>query len=189
MRHASLGAELAEGTGFLASLHAQEERLRALDGVNVLALRPGWYFENFAAALPAIEEHGVYADAIAPDVAVPMVATRDVGAIAAEALRTPAWEGFAVREVVGTEISFAGATRIVGERIGHPGLEYVQPPGPEIVEALIASGFAPDSARLYVELGQALSDRRVRAHERRLLADATSLDQFAAGLEPAPQAA
>jgi len=155
--------------------------------VNVLALRPGWYFENFAAALPAIEEHGVYADAIAPDVAVPMVATPDVGAIAAEALRTREWEGFAIREVVGIEVSFAAATRIVGERIGRPALEYVRPPDSEMIEALVAGGFASDSARLYVELGRALSHRRVRAQEARRLVDATSLDQFAARLALVPE--
>ena len=36
----SVGADLPEGTGPIAGLHAQEERLRRLPDVNVLILRP-----------------------------------------------------------------------------------------------------------------------------------------------------
>src|SRR5262249_36151981 len=43
----SMGADLSEGTGVIAGLHAQEERLKKIDGVNVLLLRPVSFFENF----------------------------------------------------------------------------------------------------------------------------------------------
>ena len=42
----SLGADVAEGTGPIAGLHAQEQRLRRLSAVNVLILRAGYFFEN-----------------------------------------------------------------------------------------------------------------------------------------------
>ena len=45
----SLGGELPDGTGPIAGLHAQEERLRRLRDANVLILRPGYFFENFYA--------------------------------------------------------------------------------------------------------------------------------------------
>ena len=47
----SVGADLPAGTGPIAGLHAQEERLRKL-GVAVLLLRPGYFFENLHASLP-----------------------------------------------------------------------------------------------------------------------------------------
>ena len=42
----SAGADLDEGTGVIAGLHAQEERLKQLEGTNVLLLRPVSFFEN-----------------------------------------------------------------------------------------------------------------------------------------------
>jgi uncharacterized protein YbjT (DUF2867 family) len=79
----SIGADLADGTGPIAGLHAQEERLRLLQGVNVLILRPGAFFENFRAALHLIKSQGINGGAVAPDLRMPMIATRDIGDVAA----------------------------------------------------------------------------------------------------------
>jgi nucleoside-diphosphate-sugar epimerase len=46
----SQGAEHASGTGPIAGLHAQENRLREL-GIDVAVLRPAYFFENFHASL------------------------------------------------------------------------------------------------------------------------------------------
>src|SRR5919106_3125120 len=89
----SIGGELASGNGFIASLHRQERRLRALDGVNLMFLRPGAFFENFYAALATIRNEGVLADSVAPEAKVPMIATADVAAVAAEALLERSWSG------------------------------------------------------------------------------------------------
>jgi uncharacterized protein YbjT (DUF2867 family) len=45
----SVGAELAEGSGPIAGLHAPEQRLRRLPMVSVHVLRAGYFFENFTA--------------------------------------------------------------------------------------------------------------------------------------------
>jgi len=55
----ALGGELASGNGFITSLHRQERRLRALDRVNLMILRPGAFFEGFYAALDTIRHEGV----------------------------------------------------------------------------------------------------------------------------------
>src|SRR5262245_34964090 len=115
----SVGADQASGTGPIAGLHAQEERLRGLDGVNVLALRPGYFFENFYGSLPGIKHQGVLGDAVAPGTVLPMIATRDIGAAAAQALRSRDWSGFVVRELLGPrDLTQPEVARIIGERIG-----------------------------------------------------------------------
>ena len=123
----SLGADLSEGNGVVAGLHAQEERLRRLGGVNVLLLRPVSFFENFYNSLALIKHEGINGDSVAPDVAVPMVATRDIADAAARALKGRDWNGVVVRELLGPrDLSHVEATRIIGERIGKPDLQYVQ---------------------------------------------------------------
>ncbi len=62
----SIGADMSSGTGFVVSLHDQEQRLRQLEDTNVMALRPGSFFENFYAALEMIEEQAINGDAVAP---------------------------------------------------------------------------------------------------------------------------
>lgn len=162
----SVGADVPAGTGFIASLHAQERRLRALPGVDLVVLRPGLFLENFAAALGTVRELGVLVDAVAPDVPVPMVATRDVAAVAAAELRGGDGAGGdgpgGVRELLGPcDLTHAEVARVLGAALGLPDLAYVQLPDAEMAEVLRGAGFSPDAAALHVELGRALSDGTV----------------------------
>jgi len=158
----SIGADVAAGTGFVAALHEQEERLAALDAV--LVLRAGAFYENFGDALEMVRAAGVIADAVDPDVAVPMVATRDVAAEAADALLARDWTGTVVRELHGPrDLSYAEATAILGARIGLPDLPYARLPDAELVGVLHQAGFSAEAAALHVELGRAISDGTVVA--------------------------
>jgi uncharacterized protein YbjT (DUF2867 family) len=158
----SIGADVPAGTGFVAALHEQEQRLSTLDAV--LVLRPGSYYENFGDALEMVRAAGVIADAVDPDVAVPMVSVRDVAAAAADALLARDWTGTEVRELHGPrDLTYAEATAILGARIGHPDLPYVRLPDAELVEVLHQAGFSAEAAALHVELGRAISDGTIVA--------------------------
>ncbi|MGH8433719.1 MAG: NAD(P)H-binding protein [Pseudomonas sp.] len=187
----SVGADLPSGTGPIASLYAQEARLREVEGANVLILRAGALFENFYGALGLIKQQGINADAVAADVAIPMIATRDVADVAAKALMARNWSGVLVRELLGPrDLSYAEATRILGARIGKPELAYVQLSYGELAEALQQAGFSENLASLYAELAQAISERRVRAREARKPENTTPtrFEDFAEELAGAYQA-
>ena len=158
----SIGGELASGNGFIASLHRQERRLRALDRANLMILRPGAFFEGFYAALDTIRHEGVVADSVAPEAKVPMIATADIAAVAAGALRARNWSGVVVRELIGPrELTYTEAAAAIGAAIGQPDLQYLQLPDEELVAILTeAAGFSPDFAALFVEFNQALSEGR-----------------------------
>jgi uncharacterized protein YbjT (DUF2867 family) len=155
----SIGAEVPAGTGFIASLHDQEQRLRRLTGIDLLLLRPGMFFESITAAVDVARALGVNADAVAPEVPVPMIATRDVAAVAAEVLVARDWNGAQVRELHGPcDLTYTEATSILGAAIGLPDLQYVRLPDAEMADALVQAGFSRDCAELHVEMGRALSD-------------------------------
>lgn len=159
----SVGADLASGTGLIAGLHAHEKRLRRLDKTNLLLLRPVSFFENFYDALGLIKAEGINADSVAADLAVPMVASRDVADIAAKALAARDWRGVVVRELLGPrDLSHSEATRILGEVIGRPGLEYVQLSYAEQEKALVQAGLSESFARLYVEMTRAFNEGKVQ---------------------------
>lgn len=125
-----------------------------------------------------ISEHGAYADAVAPDVPIPMIATRDVAAVAAQALATRDRTGTVVRELLGPrDLSYAEATAILGARLALPDLAYVRLPDDEMVAALRRAGFSVTAAALHVELGRALSNGTVVSRHGRM-PDTTTPTRF-----------
>ena len=164
----SLGADLAEGTGPIAGLHAQEKRLRRLSGVDVLVLRPAYFFENFFDTMGLVKHQGINGGPIAPDLPFPMIATRDIAEVAARALRQRDWHGVVVRELLGErDLTFAEATRIIGAQIGKPDLSYVQFPYPDFTASLVQMGISPNVAGLYAEMARAVNEGRVKSREGR----------------------
>jgi uncharacterized protein YbjT (DUF2867 family) len=159
----SIGAELSHGNGPVASLHQQEQRLLSIRGIDLLLLRPGAFFENLDEAPAMIQAQGVLADAYAPDVPVPMVATAEVAQVAAEALLRRDWSGPTVRQVLGPrEVSHVEVARIIGERIGRRDLQYVQMDYGTWTDVLIASGVSPAVAPILTELVRSINEGRVK---------------------------
>lgn len=159
----SLGADLGHGTGLIAGLHAQEERLARIDGLNVTLLRPASFFENLTDQVGRVEQEGVLADSVAPDLPIPMIATRDVADAAVAALTARDGKGVVARELLGPrDLTHDEVARILGTRIGPPGVRYVRLSDAEMVEALTGSGCSASFARLYVEMTRAFNEGRVR---------------------------
>jgi uncharacterized protein YbjT (DUF2867 family) len=187
----SVGADLPSGTGPIAGLHAQEERLRGLANVNVLILRPAYFFENFYETLGLIKHQGINGGALAPDVAMPMIATRDIADAAARALRARDFRGFTVKELLGPrDLSLSEGTRILGARIGKPDLKYVQFPYADFVKALVGMGLSESVASLLSEMDQALNEGKVKSVEGRREENTTPtrFEDFALELERAYRA-
>ena len=125
----------------------RRRRLRRLPGVNVLFLRPGYFFENFYESLSLIKHQGINGGAVAPDLRLPMIATRDIADVAGLALKARDWTGAVVRELLGPhDITFAEATRIIGEHIGKPDLKYVQFPYADFASSLVQAGISTNVA-------------------------------------------
>ncbi len=108
------------------------------------------------------------------DLLLPMIATQDIAAAAAEHLLKLDFSGHQTRELQGQRnINYAEAARIVGAAIGKPDLNYVQLPNQQFIEALTTMGFSSSFAGLMVEMTDALNDARMRALEPRSAANTT----------------
>ncbi len=175
----SLGAELPEGTGPIAGLHDVEQRLEPL-GLDLLVLRPGYFYENFFSALPLIKHQGINGGGFAPDTPIPMIATPDIGLAAAEAL-AGGFRGVRVRELLGPrDYTMTETTRILSQKIGRPDLRYVQFPDRDFADALVRARFSPGSAAALVEMAHAFNEGRVRSLQgrNRLTTTATTFETF-----------
>jgi len=96
----SIGAEQPQGTGVIATNHLTEQRLRQL-GTPLTVLRASYFMENWAGAINSVLTQGILPSFLSPlHRRIPMVATQDIGEVAAQALceqwagsRTIALEG------------------------------------------------------------------------------------------------
>jgi uncharacterized protein YbjT (DUF2867 family) len=178
----SLGAELPSGTGPVVGLHRGEEKLKALPGLDLLFLRPGFFYENHFGALGLVKSQGLNGGATAPDVPVVQIAAHDVGEAGARALLAKDFSGVSFRDLYGPrDLSMAEATRILGSKIGKPDLKYAQFPDDGVVGGLKGAGFSENVARLFVEMSHAFNARKVVAHQPRTPANtgATTFEAFA----------
>ncbi|HEX6731484.1 MAG TPA: NAD(P)H-binding protein [Pyrinomonadaceae bacterium] len=176
----SVGADLSDGTGLIAGLHSQEERLKKLTDTNILFLRPVSFFENFQQSLPLIKDQGIVVDSVAADLPVPMIATQDIADEAVKALKARDWKGVAVRELLGQrDLSHAEATRIIGESIGRPNIMYIHAPDDEVVSALEEAGLSTEFARSYVEMTRAFNEGRIQPRRTAENTTPTRFEDFA----------
>jgi uncharacterized protein YbjT (DUF2867 family) len=164
----SYGAELPSGTGPIAGLYRQEKRLASVHGLNVLALRAAYFFENHFMSLPLIKHQGINGSAIKGDLAFAQVATGDIGDVAAQALRARDFKGSAIREMLGPrDLSLDEETRIIGAAIGKPDLKYVQFPYEAALDGMMSAGLSRSMASLYVEMSKAFNEGLVKPVEGR----------------------
>jgi uncharacterized protein YbjT (DUF2867 family) len=163
----SIGGEQPAGTGPIVGLHDLEERFKTL-GIDLLILRPGYFYENFHGALGLIKQMGVNGGAIEPDTPVAMTATQDIGAAAADELARRDFRGTSVRELLGPrDYTLSEATRILGEKIGKPDLKYVRFSDAEFAGGLVQMGISRGVADAFLEMSKALSTGKVRPLEGR----------------------
>lgn len=178
----SLGAHLPDGTGPINGLHRHEKRLDALPGLALLHLRPGYFMENLLWSIPTIRERGVNGSPLRGDLAVHMVATKDIGAKAADLLDGLDFRGRSVLEFVGPRtVTMNAATSALGEAIGRPDLKYVQVPYADAERAMLVSGMKESIAGLMTEMSRAMNEGKI-GPTRGLAAEnrgKTTIEEFA----------
>jgi uncharacterized protein YbjT (DUF2867 family) len=177
----SFGADKPDKTGPIAGLHRMETRLNQIQGLNVLHLRAWYFMENTLPQVGAIQSFGMMAGPVDAEVSLPMIASKDIGAAAAEALLKLDFNGKQTQELQGQRnLNYKEAAKIIGEGIGKPGLAYVRLPDDQVVQALSSVGMSKHVAALIVEMANAINTGYVKALEPRSAKNTTptSFEQF-----------
>src|SRR5205823_9212070 len=145
----SVGADKPDKTGPVAGLHKMELRLAQVRGLNALHLRAGYFMENTLAQIGIIRSFGVMAGPVRADLPLPMIATRDIGAAAAEALLRLDFRGQQTQELLGArDVTYNEATKIIGTATGKPDLAYVQLPDEKVIQAMKGMGISSNKTTI-----------------------------------------
>jgi uncharacterized protein YbjT (DUF2867 family) len=179
----SIAAEQPSGTGPIVSVHRQEQRLNAIDGLHVVHLRPAYFMENLLANVGLIHGLGFAGGAIRPELSFPMIATQDIAARAAALLDGPALPaGHSEQLLLGPRsYSMQEVVAVLGRAIGRPELAYVPFSYEQAQEGMVGAGLSESMAGLYTEMTRTLNEEKTMVHEVRTAANTTptTLEQFA----------
>ncbi len=97
-----------------------------------------------------------------------MIAARDIGAAAADALLKLDFHPRETRELLGPrDISMSECATIIGKAIGKPDLKYMQPPQEQIRAAMQQMGMSADFVSLILEMCSSLNSGYMKPLEAR----------------------
>ena len=164
----SIGADKASGTGPVVGLYNLEQKLKQIDGVNVLNLRAGYFMENTLPQVAVVRMMGTLVGPLRPDLKLPMIATRDIGDAAARELVSGDFRGNQSKELQGQrDIDYVEAAAIIGKAIGKPSLGYIQAPDEQLRGAMVQMGMSANMVGLILEMAGALNSGHMKALEPR----------------------
>jgi uncharacterized protein YbjT (DUF2867 family) len=170
----SIGADKNSGTGPVVGLHNFEQKLNSLAAPNVLCLRAAYFMENTLPQVGVIRSLGSVAGPLRPDLKIPMIATRDIGAMAAEALLSREFRGKQTRELLGQrDLDYREVAAIIGKAIGKPSLGYVQPPEQQLHVSMEQMGMSANFVDRLLEMTRAMNSGHMKALETRTQTNTT----------------
>ncbi|HUN62494.1 MAG TPA: NmrA family NAD(P)-binding protein [Candidatus Sulfotelmatobacter sp.] len=164
----SVGADKPDKTGPVVGLYNLEKKLGAIPGLNALYLRPAAFMENLLPQVGVIKAFGTMAGPVKDDLPIPMIATRDIGDAAANALSRLDFQGKSTRELQGArDVTHTEAAKIIGAAIGKPDLTYKQMPAAQLKPGFMQMGMSSNMADLLLELADAQNSGHLKVLEPR----------------------
>jgi uncharacterized protein YbjT (DUF2867 family) len=177
----SIGAQAPAGTGPILGLHEFERKLNAVERLNVLHLRPAYFMENHLSAIQMIQMMGIFGGALKPDLSIPMIATRDVGAYAAERLLKLDFSGKQTQELLGErDLNMTEVAAVISRGISKSDLRYAQFSYEQVEQTLVQMGLSAKTAACLIEMFQGFNNGIVAGLEPRSTANTTptSIETF-----------
>ena len=146
----SIGGHIAEGTGPIrAARYGEQVLTRAVK--NLTILRPPYFMENWAPVLGAAKDQGLLPTFIEPMAKIPMIATDDIGRIAAEQL-IAGGHGRKVVEMAGPEeYSPDQVAAALGQILGKS-VTAQHAPLSAVAPTFKSFGFSDEAAKLFEEM-------------------------------------
>ena len=119
-------------------------------------------------SMEPLRSMGALPGGLGPDVAIPWIATKDIGEYAASRLAACDFSGSTIQELHGQrDISMKEAAAIVGNAIGKPGLAYVQLPSTTLGASLLEMGLPKKTSELIVEMWDGANSGLIAPQEER----------------------
>jgi uncharacterized protein YbjT (DUF2867 family) len=151
------GTPMAGRAGHVTGTLAMDDRIAAT-GVPYRALTMPSFMDNTLRQTGPIAAQGVFYGPLRPDRPAPMVATRDIAAVAARLLREDTWTGFEEVPVLGPEdLTYDGMAATIAEVLGRP-VRYQQVPVETHKADMMGLGMSEPMAQALIDMAVAKND-------------------------------
>lgn len=171
----AIAAVLSDGNGPAKDLHYCERQLAAR-AKQLTLLRACYFQDNVASVIPAARHAGIYPNFLASaDMPIPMIATRDIGRFAAQALLAPP-QGREIIDLFGPAYSIRQVARALGEALGKE-LRVIDVPPSRQSDALAEAGVPRPIADAVAEMFAAFNAGTLTPQGDRSLVGTTPIDE------------
>jgi uncharacterized protein YbjT (DUF2867 family) len=164
-------------------LYRAENHLNSLENVNVLHLRPGYFFANLLGNIGMVKHLQLIGSNFGTKTTdLVMSATEDIARAAAEALLALDFKGHTVQYLASDIRPVSDIAKVLGTSIGQPQLPWVTFTDEQAKQGLLGAGLPEEVAANYAEMGAALESGRMSAdfyRHRPTTLGSTKLEDFA----------
>ncbi len=150
----SIGAQHDKGNGPVKILNYAEQKIGAT-GRKLTAIRASYFMENAAGMLGLMKAQGILPSFFDPTRKIPMVASADIGRLAAEVLLDPPAASGIIELEGPAPVSYQDVAAAFASALGTP-VNAVPVPAAGIVPALMQAGFSENVAGLYAEMSNGI---------------------------------
>jgi uncharacterized protein YbjT (DUF2867 family) len=155
----SIGAHMGKGAGPIDGLAYLEKRLDTIDGINVVKLRPSYFYTNFYTFADMIKNAGIFGSNMGNgDQKLVLTHPNDIAAAATKNLLDLNFKGQNIEYVSSDIRSFFEISKLLGEAIGKPELPWIAFSDEDTLQGMLQSGLPEVFAKGYVQMGKSIRE-------------------------------
>jgi uncharacterized protein YbjT (DUF2867 family) len=151
----SIGAHLDHGTGPIAGLHDVEQIFDTLENLDLLILRPAFFYNNFYANIDLIKHMGIIGSNYGADQAIVLVDPKDIAAVAANKIKE-GFTGKSILYIASDKRKLSEVALALGTAIGKTDLPWIAFDDTQAFDGMVGAGLPAEIANNYVEMGTAI---------------------------------
>jgi len=155
----SIGAHMGEGAGPIDGLAYLEKRLDNIDGINVIKLRPSYFYTNFYTLIDLVKHAGILGSNLGEgDQQFVLTHPKDIADAAAKHLLALDFKEQTIEYVSSDIRSFSEIATVLGKAIDKPELPWINFSDEDTLQGMLQSGLPEVFAKSYVQMGKSIRE-------------------------------
>ncbi len=155
----SIGAHMGKDAGPIDGLAYLEKRLDSIDNINVVKLRPSYFYTNFYTLVDMIKHAGILGSNLgSAEQQLVLTHPNDIAEAAAKELLALGFKGQNIKYVSSDVRSFSDIVKVIGEAIGQHELTWIGFSDEDTLQGMLQSGLPEVFAKSYVQMGKSIRE-------------------------------
>src|SRR6218665_1533026 len=155
----SIGAHMGTGAGPIDGLAYLEKRLESLERINVVKLRPSYFFTNFFTLIDMVKHAGILGSNMGSgDEKLILTHPKDIADAAAKNLLALDFKAQSIQYVSSDIATYSEIVSALGSAIGKPELPWIAFSEEDTLQGMLQSGLPEIFAKGYVQMGKSIRE-------------------------------